>query len=488
MSQRLVPELRGGPPLGPAKAQERFAHLKGRGESIGRLLLLPLEQEPDPSCQLRMEMLDRFDIGGGLDLEAHVGDAALAGEGVDRRLGGLVVHNQRSIVRDRIQPRPAPASPVRPPDGGALAMIGSIMELEEPGPGEGGHGRNSLGLLRQQRDPAARPGFLPGGPGRGGAIILRFDHRERLAAQKQAMGGGSPVRGRPRHALDEQGRAGMGPPGMEERLMDHPVGDRGRERGLGTGIGGIHANDTQPAAFLYDNLMIEANIIHAAYKAGVEKLMFLGSSCIYPRLAPQPIPEEALLTGPLESTNEWYAIAKIAGIKLCQAYRKQYGADFISAMPTNLYGPGDNFDLTSSHVVPALIRKAHEAKLAGATSMEIWGSGTPRREFLHVDDCADAIVFLMKSYDGFDHINVGSGEDVTIEELARLVMKVVGFEGVLTRDLGKPDGTPRKLMSADRLRALGWAPSITLEEGIRQSYSHWLAHGGSDTRRLSTAS
>lgn len=248
-------------------------------------------------------------------------------------------------------------------------------------------------------------------------------------------------------------------------------------------VGGILANDTQPAEFLYDNLMIEANIIHAAYRAGVEKMVFLGSSCIYPKMAPQPIEESSLLTGPLEPTNEWYAIAKIAGIKLCQAYRKQYGANFVSAMPTNLYGPGDNFDLNSSHVVPALLRKAHEAKTRGDKSMEIWGTGTPRREFLHVDDCADAIVFLMKHYDGFEHVNVGSGEDITIEELARQIMRTVGFKGDLTKDLSKPDGTPRKLMSADKLRRLGWSPAIGLEEGLEESYQHWLAHGGSNDRR-----
>lgn len=239
-------------------------------------------------------------------------------------------------------------------------------------------------------------------------------------------------------------------------------------------VGGILANDTYPADFLYDNLMIEANIIRAAFDANVEKLLFLGSSCIYPKLAPQPIPEEALLTGPLEPTNEWYAVAKIAGIKLCQAYRRQHGCDFISAMPTNLYGPGDNYDLANSHVIPALIRKAHEAKLSGAPSMEIWGSGTPRREFLHVDDCADALVLLMKNYSGHEHINVGSGKDVTIEELARIVMKTVGFGGELTKDLSKPDGTPRKLMAADKLRALGWNPKIGLEEGLNDAYRTWL--------------
>lgn len=252
-------------------------------------------------------------------------------------------------------------------------------------------------------------------------------------------------------------------------------------------VGGILANDMLPAEFLYDNLVIEANIIHSAFKADVEKLIFLGSSCIYPKLAPQPISEEALLTGPLEPTNEWYAIAKIAGIKLCQAYRKQYGCNYISGMPTNLYGPGDNFDLTSSHVVPALIRKAHEAKTSRAASLEIWGTGTPRREFLHVDDCADAIVFLMKTYNGSEHVNVGSGEDVTIEELARVVMDVVGFKGELTKDISKPDGTPRKLMSADRLRAMGWSPTISLADGIRDSYAYWLAHGGSNDRRMATS-
>lgn len=241
-------------------------------------------------------------------------------------------------------------------------------------------------------------------------------------------------------------------------------------------VGGIYANDTYPAEFLYQNLMIAANIIHGAHAAGVEKLLFLGSSCIYPKFADQPIVEDALLTGPLEPTNEWYAIAKIAGIKLCQAYRRQYGADFISAMPTNLYGPGDNYHPMNSHVIPALLRKSHEAKKQGAASMEIWGTGTPRREFLHVDDCADALVHLMKVYSDADHVNVGSGEDLPIEDLARLVMEVVGFEGELTKDLSKPDGTPRKLMSADRIRALGWQPSIGLREGLADAYSWFLAH------------
>ena len=239
-------------------------------------------------------------------------------------------------------------------------------------------------------------------------------------------------------------------------------------------VGGILANDRFPADFLYDNLMIEANIIEAAHAQGVAKLLFLGSSCIYPKFAPQPITEDALLTGELEPTNEWYAIAKIAGIKLAQAYRKQHGDDFISAMPTNLYGPGDNFDLNSSHVLPALIRKAHEAKLSGADGITIWGSGTPRREFLHADDCADACVHLMKTYSDAQHVNVGSGDDVTILELAQLVCEVVGLQGGITTDTSKPDGTPRKLMSADKLRGMGWAPTIGLRDGIAGAYGWFL--------------
>ncbi|MEM7766695.1 MAG: GDP-L-fucose synthase [Pseudomonadota bacterium] len=239
-------------------------------------------------------------------------------------------------------------------------------------------------------------------------------------------------------------------------------------------VGGILANDTYPADFLYDNLMIQSNIIHQAAALGTEKLMFLGSSCIYPKEADQPIQESALLTGPLEPTNEWYAIAKIAGIKLCQAYRKQHGLDFVSAMPTNLYGPNDNFDLNKSHVLPALIRKAHEAKVAGETGMEIWGTGTPRREFLHVDDLADALVHVLTHYSGDEHINVGSGEDVTIKALAETVMDVVGLEGVLRHDLDKPDGALRKLMAADKLRGLGWAPKIGLRDGIATTYDWFL--------------
>lgn len=240
-------------------------------------------------------------------------------------------------------------------------------------------------------------------------------------------------------------------------------------------VGGILANDRFPAEFLYDNLMIEANLIEAARQEQAEKLLFLGSSCIYPKLAEQPIREEALLTGPLEPTNEWYAIAKIAGIKLCQSYRRQYGCDFISAMPTNLYGPGDNYDLAGGHVLPALIRKAHEAKEAGADSIEIWGTGTPRREFLHVDDLADGCIFLLKNYSGEDHINLGSGADITIAELAEQVCEIVGFTGTITRDTSKPDGTPRKLMSGDKMAEMGWAPRIDLAEGVAHAYAEFLA-------------
>ncbi|MBY5348762.1 GDP-L-fucose synthase [Rhizobium leguminosarum] len=239
-------------------------------------------------------------------------------------------------------------------------------------------------------------------------------------------------------------------------------------------VGGILANDTFPADFLYDNLIIEANIFEAAHRNGVDRLLFLGSSCIYPKFAPQPISEDALLTGPLEPTNEWYAVAKIAGIKLADAYRKQHGRDYISAMPTNLYGPGDNFDLQSSHVLPALIHKAHLAKATGASEIAIWGTGKPRREFLHVDDCADALVFLLKNYSDAQHVNVGSGEDIEIIELARLVCRVVGYEGKIAHDLSKPDGTPRKLMSTDKLKNMGWKPRISLEEGIRAVYDWFL--------------
>lgn len=235
-------------------------------------------------------------------------------------------------------------------------------------------------------------------------------------------------------------------------------------------VGGIFANDSFPADFLADNLLIATNIIDAAHGHGVSKLMFLGSSCIYPRLAEQPITEDALLSGPLEPTNEWYAIAKIAGIKLCQAYRRQHGCDFISAMPTNLYGPGDNFDLASSHVLPALIRKVHEAKFLGAEGITIWGTGKPQREFLHVDDLADACVFLMRQYSADQHVNIGSGKDIAIGDLARIVCEIVGFDGPIHHDLTKPDGTPRKLMSGAKLAAMGWQPQMGLREGIASAY------------------
>lgn len=240
-------------------------------------------------------------------------------------------------------------------------------------------------------------------------------------------------------------------------------------------VGGILANDTRPAEFLYENLMIESNIIDASYRAGVEKLIFLGSSCIYPKYAEQPIKEEALLTGSLEPTNEWYAIAKIAGIKLTQAYRKQYGCDFISAMPTNLYGPGDNFDLNSSHVLPALLRKAHEAKMRGENKITIWGTGTPRREFLHSDDCADALVFLMENYSGDSHVNVGSGEDISILDLAKRICNIIGFEGDITHDLSKPDGTPRKLMSVQKLMTMGWKQKLTFDVGIKDTFNWYIS-------------
>ena len=239
-------------------------------------------------------------------------------------------------------------------------------------------------------------------------------------------------------------------------------------------VGGIYANDTYPADFIYDNLAIEANVIHSAHTAGVKRLVFLGSSCIYPKLAPQPIKEEALLTGPLEPTNEWYAIAKIAGIKLCQAYRKQYGRHYISVMPCNLYGPGDNFDPLTSHVLPATIRKFHEAKVESRPEVVIWGTGTPLREFLHVDDLASAVVFCLDNYDEYEHINCGSGEEISIRQLAETVKRVVGYDGRLTFDATKPDGTPRKVMDSSRLAALGWAPKIPLEDGVAGAYQWYL--------------
>ncbi|XP_024032667.1 putative GDP-L-fucose synthase 2, partial [Morus notabilis] len=241
-------------------------------------------------------------------------------------------------------------------------------------------------------------------------------------------------------------------------------------------VGGIHANNTYPADFIAVNLQIQTNVIDSSYRHGVRKLLFLGSSCIYPKFAPQPIPEQALLTGPLEPTNEWYAVAKIAGIKMCQAYRIQYNWDAISAMPTNLYGQNDNFHPENSHVLPALMRRFHEAKVRGDKEVVVWGSGSPLREFLHVDDLADACVFLMEEYSGLDHVNVGSGKEVTIKELAELVKEVVGFEGELVWDRSKPDGTPRKLMDSSKLVGLGWTPKISLKEGLVDTYKWYLEY------------
>ena len=241
-------------------------------------------------------------------------------------------------------------------------------------------------------------------------------------------------------------------------------------------VGGIQANNVRPAEFIRDNLLIQDNVIDAAYQAGVAKFVFLGSSCIYPKLAPQPIREDSLLTGPLEPTNEWYAIAKIAGVKMCQAYRRQYGFNAISLMPTNLYGPGDNFDLQNSHVLPALIRRFHEAKLRGDGSLTVWGTGTPRREFLHVDDLADAVIYLLKTYDDEAIVNIGWGQDVTIRELAEIVASVAGFRGRLEFDSSKPDGTPRKLLDTSRLTALGWTPKIKLKAGIEDTYAWFKDH------------
>ena len=246
-------------------------------------------------------------------------------------------------------------------------------------------------------------------------------------------------------------------------------------------VGGILANDTYPADFIRDNLLIQNNLIDASHRHGVRKFCFLGSSCVYPRLAPQPLREDSLLTGPLEPTNQWYAIAKIAGLKMCEAYSRQYGFNAISVMPTNLYGPGDNFDLQNSHVLPALIRKFHEAKLARAGAVTIWGSGTPRREFLHVDDLADAVCFLMTSYDSPEIINVGCGEDITIAEVAELVRGIVGFSGAIELDRGKPDGTPRKLLDVTKMTALGWRPKISLADGIRATY-RWFLHNAAVAR------
>ena len=241
-------------------------------------------------------------------------------------------------------------------------------------------------------------------------------------------------------------------------------------------VGGIYANDTYPAEFLYDNLAIQTNVIHAAHEAGIGRLVFLGSSCIYPKFAPQPLREEALLTGPLEPTNEWYAIAKIAGIKMCQAYRKQYGRNYISVLPCNLYGTFDNFDPLNSHVLPALIRRFHAAKQDGLAQVVVWGSGTPLREFLHVDDLARGVVFCLDHYNEYDPINCGSGSEVSIRELAEIIGRVVGFSGGIVFDASKPDGTPRKLMDSSRLSALGWSPRLALEDGIADAYRWYLAN------------
>lgn len=248
-------------------------------------------------------------------------------------------------------------------------------------------------------------------------------------------------------------------------------------------VGGIHANNTRPAEFIRDNLLIQDNIIDAAHQSGVAKFVFLGSSCIYPKMSPQPIKEEYLLTGALEPTNEWYAIAKIAGLKMCQAYRRQYGFNAISLMPTNLYGPGDNFDLQNSHVLPALIRRFHEATLRGDGALSIWGTGTPRREFLHVDDMADAVVYLTETYDQEPIVNLGWGQDVTIRELAELVAEITGFKGRLEFDVSKPDGTPRKLLDTGRLTSLGWTPKITLRAGVEQTYA-WFKDNVAEARLI----
>lgn len=242
-------------------------------------------------------------------------------------------------------------------------------------------------------------------------------------------------------------------------------------------VGGIQANREKPATFIYENLQIQNNIIHSAYKTGVRKLLSLGSSCIYPRLAPQPLKEEYLLSGPLEPTNEGYAIAKIAALKMCEAYRVEHGCDFISAMPTNLYGPNDNYDLNTSHVLPALIRKFHEAKVGRRQEVVLWGTGSPRREFLHVDDVARACLFLMENYSAREFVNIGAGEDLTIRELAEVVRKTVGFEGQVTWDTSKPDGTPRKLLDVTRIQAMGWKPEIDLATGIRSAYEAFLKQG-----------
>jgi len=307
-------------------------------------------------------------------------------------------------------------------------------------------------------DLAGKRIFVAGHTGMVGAAVCRRLERENCFML---------IEGRPRLDLRDQDNVRRA---FKEQSIDAVIL-------AAATVGGIKANATRPAEFLYDNLLIAANVIEAAARsASVKKLLFLGSSCIYPKFAPQPISEDALLTGPLEPTNEWYAIAKIAGLKLCQAYRRQFGCDFISAMPTNLYGPGDNYDPESSHVVAALIDKFHRAKASGASEVEIWGTGTPRREFLHVDDLADALVLLMKEYSDERPINVGWGADITISELAECVAEVVGFEGALIFNHNMPDGTPRKLLDVSRLDALGWRPRIPLSAGLKDAYAWYLAN------------
>jgi GDP-L-fucose synthase len=331
-----------------------------------------------------------------------------------------------------------------------------------------------------KRRPAATTGT---GNHTGSAVPYRLDGKRVWVAGHRGMVGGALVRRlaaeRCELVLADRQALDLTRQDAVERWMD-----KARPEAVivaAAKVGGVLANATYPAEFLYVNLAIETNIIHTAAKLGVEKLLFLGSSCIYPRLAQQPIREDALLSGPLEPTNEWYAVAKIAGIKLAQAYRQQHGCDFISALPTNLYGPGDNYDLATSHVLPALIRKAHEAKQKGEKEIVVWGTGTPRREFLHVDDCADALVLVLQRYAEAEPINIGSGEDLPILELVRLVAEVVGFAGEIRLDPSKPDGTPRKLMDGTKLKALGWHPRIGLREGIADAYRAFLAANGADS-------
>ena len=300
--------------------------------------------------------------------------------------------------------------------------------------------------------------FVAGARGMVGSAIIRALLRETSAK----------VLAPPRHALDLMDSRAVHAFMREEQPTQVYV--------AAAKVGGILANNNLPADFLYDNLVIETNLIHAAFESQVKKLLFLGSTCIYPKLAPQPLKEEYLLSGPLEPTNEWYAVAKIAGIKLCQAYRQQHGCHFISGMPTNLYGPNDNFDLSSSHVMPALLRKFREAKETRAESVTVWGSGRPLREFLHVDDCAEACVFLMQHYDGEEIVNIGVGEDLSILALAELIKKVVGYEGALVFDSTKPDGTPRKLVDTTKINGLGWRARIGLEAGIRETYRWFCEH------------